>query len=163
MRWDRTGSYSVKSGYQVLQSPALGTVTTIPDGFWRALWRLKIPPKAKAFLWQAAQECLPTKVQLRSKFVPVDVTCPSCQVESESIVHALVSCPFALSCWRQVGYIFSPSMSGCFLDWISPLFVGLYDDDRAIVAMICWTLWRCRNDLVWNQKAPYDGQRRLNG
>ena len=151
-RFDRLGSYTVKSGYYALLKSFLGSESLNFQGFWRSLWRLKVPPKAKNFLWQAAKECLPTKVQLRSKHVPVDDTCPFCQDGSETIVHVLVSCPFVVACWRQVGYNFSPMVSYYFLDWISTLFDSLDEEKRSIVAMVCWALWRCRNDLVWNQK-----------
>lgn len=42
---------------------------------------------------------LPTKVSLQHIYVPVDSVCPVCNAADETILHVLVSCPFAGQCW----------------------------------------------------------------
>uniref|UniRef100_A0A803NUA6 Reverse transcriptase zinc-binding domain-containing protein n=1 Tax=Cannabis sativa TaxID=3483 RepID=A0A803NUA6_CANSA len=42
-------------------------------------------------------------VQLRTKRMEVPANCPICNVEDESIIHALVACPAAKLCWDRVG------------------------------------------------------------
>ncbi|XP_062099802.1 uncharacterized protein LOC133805647 [Humulus lupulus] len=151
-RYDNLGIYTVKSAYSLLQGSASDSETSANSGFWRRLWHLKIPPKAKNFLWQAAKECLPTRVQLQTRHVLVDPLCPFCQTEQETIGHVLVSCDFSGLCWRQAGLAISTMITGSFSEWLSAQFARFSGDQRADIAMICWALWHCRNQLVWQQK-----------
>ena len=45
-------------------------------------------------------EFLPIKERLVSKHVTVDHLCPLCNMEGESVMHALVTCPFTSSIWQ---------------------------------------------------------------
>ncbi|TQD80283.1 hypothetical protein C1H46_034181 [Malus baccata] len=76
------GLYTVKSGYNVawklVQSPSLSASTSNSDGnsytkLWRSVWKAKIPPKVKVFVWKASQSILPTKVNLAKKGVSLEV------------------------------------------------------------------------------------------
>lgn len=109
-RHEKMGTYSVKSAYAVLQNAKRG-IQEDNSGFWRKLWNLKIPPKVKNFLWRAVNNCLPTKDMLRAKQVRVNNVCPVCNSAAESILHTLVLCPFAESCWQSVAL---PFISGDF-------------------------------------------------
>lgn len=68
---DRSGLFTVKSVYNLLQDLNGDWVENANSGFWRRLWNLKIPPKVKNFLWRAANGYLPTKAALRLKHVPI--------------------------------------------------------------------------------------------
>lgn len=92
------------------------------SGFWRKLWNLKIPPKVKNFLWRAVNNCLPTKDLLRVKQVQVNIVCPTFNEAPESILHALVLCPFAEHCWNATAL---PAITGefsSFGDWLHLVF-----------------------------------------
>ncbi|XP_060969908.1 uncharacterized protein LOC115713624 [Cannabis sativa] len=56
---------------------------------WRALWKVKVPPKVLHLAWKAISGCLPTRSQLRTKHVPVDPRCVFCNSDEETIVHVL--------------------------------------------------------------------------
>lgn len=96
--------------------------------------------------------CLPTKDLLRIKQVQVNMVWPVCNEDAESILHTLVLCPFAKKCWHSAAL---PMMSGDFQtygDWLQTVFNHGSKDIILSSVMICWMLWKNRNDLVWNQK-----------
>lgn len=61
-RFDKKGSYFVKSGYGIEKNciRALSTGEDSGDGsctitFWNKIWTLNIPPKARIFIWKTAK------------------------------------------------------------------------------------------------------------
>lgn len=80
-RGEKLGQYSVRSAYRMLQMGKNTNQTSYNSDFLRKLWNLKVPPKVKNLLWRASTDCLPAKVQLRTKRVDVNVTCSICYEE----------------------------------------------------------------------------------
>lgn len=112
---------------------------------------MKIPPKVKNFLWRGVNNCLPTKDFLSIKQVPVNVICPIRNEDPEYVLHVLVLCPFAIHCWNAVVL---PVVTGDFSsygDWLQLVFSQRNVETIHMTSMVCWTLWKNRNDLVWNQ------------
>lgn len=117
------------------------------------MWNLKIPPKIKNLMWRAATGCLPTKVQLRSKHVNVCHLCPMCNSEPETICHALLYCSFSKECRTRIGVTILNDTHSSFLEWLSGSFDNWEVEQRQLGAMLCWALWKYRNELVWNQRS----------
>ncbi|XP_030496466.2 uncharacterized protein LOC115712332 [Cannabis sativa] len=90
---------------------------------WKRLWKLGVPPKVLHFLWCVVSSCLPTKVQLQTKHVNVDLQCQFCLTFYETISHVLMECQFAKA--------FEVSVD---------------------TAMVSWSIWNARNDVFWKQK-----------
>ncbi|XP_060972577.1 uncharacterized protein LOC115717978 [Cannabis sativa] len=93
--------YSVRSAYRFLQELKGSWSLDNNAGFWRKQWNLKIPPKARNFLWRAISNCLPTRTQLCTKHVELVNVCPMCNAFAQSNFHVLVGCTFARSCWPR--------------------------------------------------------------
>ncbi|KAL6503124.1 hypothetical protein OROHE_023753 [Orobanche hederae] len=123
------------------------------SGFWRQLWNLKIPLNVKHFLWRAASGCLPTRDVLRTKKVDVSVWCPVCNEQPETTLHILVQCPFANSCLNSENRSVNTGIFSSFADWLQSLLEQQNRRLALIMVMICWTLWKSRNDLIWNQRS----------
>ena len=71
-KYERKGSYSVKSGYRVLTANNVnGLIRGVHENVWKYLWALTAPPKVKNFLWRACTDCIPTRSALMSKHVEV--------------------------------------------------------------------------------------------
>lgn len=151
-RCEKMGLYSVKSAYLLLQDSGRSIPGDNNSGFWRKLWNLKIPSKVKNFLWRAARNCLPTKDLLRSRRVPVNNVCPSCNEAPESVLHSLVTCPFAQSCWHKAALPMITGEFNSFTGWLQLVFINRNTAAVNVMVMVCWVLWKNRNDLVWNQK-----------
>ena len=96
--------------------------------------------------------CLPTKDMLRIKQVNVNVACALCNMDAESAAHVLLDCSFARSCWETANINIVSTGHESFSEWA----INIYDvwsaDKRQFGAMLCWTIWKCRNDLIWNQQ-----------
>ncbi|KAL6506664.1 hypothetical protein OROHE_022496 [Orobanche hederae] len=100
---------------------------------WKKLWRLKIPPKVKNFLWRAAHNCLPTKEKLLQKGISAGGNCGLCDDSYETSWHIFVDCPFVKSCWDAAELI--EIMRGGYEYTVVP-----YMENR--------------NDKIWNSKNP---------
>uniref|UniRef100_A0A803NZS4 Reverse transcriptase n=1 Tax=Cannabis sativa TaxID=3483 RepID=A0A803NZS4_CANSA len=94
------GGYTVSSAYKLLQ--VVNGDWLINDGasFCKKVWQLNVPAKVQHLVWHILAGCLPTKLQLTTKHVHVDLTCPMCNIEPESTTHVLFRCNFARSCWN---------------------------------------------------------------
>nr|GEU97638.1 RNA-directed DNA polymerase, eukaryota [Tanacetum cinerariifolium] len=65
--------------------------------------RWYIPIKVNVFSWRARRDCLPTRVQLIRRGVPLESTnCPLCRSCEEDIHHVLFRCDVAWTVFRRV-------------------------------------------------------------
>uniref|UniRef100_A0A803PSJ2 RNase H type-1 domain-containing protein n=1 Tax=Cannabis sativa TaxID=3483 RepID=A0A803PSJ2_CANSA len=111
-----------------------------------------IPPKVLNLLWRAITDSLPTCVNLVTKYVPISAQCPVCRTQPETAIHALVHCSFAADCWRSFGLPVNAAASSSFGGWFESLQQTGDNDQVCKVAMLCWALWKSRNNTVWNKK-----------
>ncbi|KAH9683740.1 putative reverse transcriptase/RNA-dependent DNA polymerase [Citrus sinensis] len=144
---DSKGLFTVRSCYKMLVY-----LSEIPSSnIWQRIWKLKVPAKVKHFIWRAGVNVLPTADNLRRRQVELASTCPICNAADESVVHCLLNCSFAKSCWllSPIGF-----EGGCmyFGDWLKRVFARCSSDDCDLAAMICWSLWLNRNSKVWKNK-----------
>lgn len=128
------------------------------SGFWRKFWNLKIPKKVKIFMWRALSDCLPTKDQLRLRKVNVDPMCPVCNSEPETVIHSLITCPYAKCCWEATGCIYDMATSTNFRQWLSSITEHCSYEVMATTNMLAWSIWNNRNDIVRNQKGLEDAK-----
>lgn len=120
--------------------------------FWKNMWNSKAPPKVLNLIWRAVNHCLPTKTQLQSKHVSVDNMCPVCNEEEESVEHALVKCRLTGRVWQL--YNQNITMEECreFPSWLKNRLTGQSKENKTKILTLCWSIWRARNDLVWNNR-----------
>ncbi|XP_060963698.1 uncharacterized protein LOC133033112 [Cannabis sativa] len=77
-----------------------------------------------------------------------------CKEKSETSLHLFVHCSVAKACWSNMGIRGMDSTDATFAAWFQS---GLAKWDAATkieVSMLCWSLWKFRNDKVWNAKSP---------
>ena len=150
-RKEKLGHYSVKSSYLLIQDGKENSQTSDNSGFWRQMWNLKIPVKVKHFLWRAVSNCLPTKDLLRRRKVDVNLVCPMCQNSAETVLHILVECSFASACNQLVLDQAIQEEFHTFADWLHLVFEQCRSEKIRVLVMVCWMIWKSRNDLggVW--------------
>uniref|UniRef100_A0A803PJ82 Reverse transcriptase domain-containing protein n=1 Tax=Cannabis sativa TaxID=3483 RepID=A0A803PJ82_CANSA len=141
-----SGDYTVKSAFNLLQKLNGSWNHVDFSGFWNNLWRLKIPPKCKNLVWRGASYCLPTMVMLITMRVAVTSLCPICESHDETILHALVTCSVAAACWAKAGVNTTITTDMDFLDWCATTFDSTSNDIQCLVAVLCWAIWKARND-----------------
>lgn len=96
-----SGSYSVKSAYEVLQ----GDVLEDEGSLFNNLWRAKAPSNSRALAWRVLLNKVQTKVELvRRNAIPTNsgISCGLCLLEDESVSHLFFSCSIAWKVWMKL-------------------------------------------------------------
>ncbi|KAK1352529.1 hypothetical protein POM88_053226 [Heracleum sosnowskyi] len=86
------------------------------------------------------------------KRVPVEGTCKVCGSDVESIYHCLIWCNFARSCWAIVGLDGVGNQYSSFQSWMEEV-SNTCSEKLELAGMLCWGIWKARNELVWNSSA----------
>jgi hypothetical protein len=148
--WSLGKTFTVKSMYNSLMG-----ASGIPVDC--RTWKLRVPLKIKIFLWYLKQGVILTKDNLAKRQWKGCTKCCFCENE-ESIQHLFFECPMARLMWfaismsfgfRQptnVSHIFGPWISGFPPEFRNQVLIG--------VAAMCWALWLCRNDVVFQRSKP---------
>jgi hypothetical protein len=131
---------------------------------FKVIWKCLAPSKVSEFLWKLLLDRIPTKVNLRRRrVIPADgnQACVFCDNNSESSLHLLLYCDFAITVWRDV------------FDWLglrlqfphnfTSLFnfalgvPGCKQTKRALVMIwgaVLWSLWQHRNQIAFDNVRP---------
>uniref|UniRef100_A0A803P370 Reverse transcriptase n=1 Tax=Cannabis sativa TaxID=3483 RepID=A0A803P370_CANSA len=133
-----------------LETTLLNCLHLQDESYWKKLWKLDVPPKVLHFLWRACSGCLPTKVQLSAKHVNVDLICPLCNVNYETIFHVLLGCRFAQACWHLSAAITAGVDD--FSSWFFMVLDGNQGEVAVDTAMISWSIWKTQNEVFWQKK-----------
>jgi hypothetical protein len=157
-RLSSSGQYTTKSAYEAL---CQGCIRFDP---WRRIWKSWAPGKCKLFLWLAAHDRCWTADRLARRNLPHLDLCPLCDQEEETINHLMSSCVFAREFWfillQRVGLgAFAPQVSEItFQEWWRQVLSSISTPNRrginSLIILGAWTLWRHRNDCVFNGAAP---------
>lgn len=126
-----------------------------------AVWKNIVPPKVELFVWMAMQNCIASKSSLvRRGILHSNLDLFSlCNASGEFPVHLLLHCDVAWNVWSEM-------ISWWHIIWVSPLSLKeLFQWWRSIrfknLERLCWlatfysviwTIWTCRNDVVFNNK-----------
>ncbi|XP_031120328.1 uncharacterized protein LOC116023467 [Ipomoea triloba] len=149
---DPRGCYTVKSGYRALVGEQEHILTHFD--MWIPLWKLKVPPKWKTFLWRAINDILPVTTNLLIKRVEVDPSCPKCGGAHEDVMHALVLCDFSQLVWNDSTLPLSSVMGDIFDMWFTNVMIALPEDKLDLVVAVLYSIWRARNTAVWDCYLP---------
>ncbi|XP_019183730.1 PREDICTED: uncharacterized protein LOC109178648 [Ipomoea nil] len=149
---DPRGEYSVKSGYKQVMGNYQQTNGVFTK--WLSLWKLKIPPKWRMFLWRAISDILPTTTNLLIKRVDVDPRCAMCGLSQEDTMHAMVLCDFARNIWDKSNLTIPNIITNILYVWFDELLNVLDSDGILYAAAILYNIWRARNRAVWEATLP---------
>lgn len=70
----------------------------------KKLWKVKIQPKLRLFLWRAVSGALTVANRLQSRGMNVDVECKLCHNNAEPINHVLFECVMAQELLRKASF-----------------------------------------------------------
>ena len=89
--------YSVKGAYRMLVdakklSMPSSSVPSNTQAVWKKIWKLRVANKIQHFLWCATKDSLPTKLNLKTRHIPVDDVCDGSGDYAKSLMHYLWLC-----------------------------------------------------------------------
>uniref|UniRef100_A0A803Q185 RNase H type-1 domain-containing protein n=1 Tax=Cannabis sativa TaxID=3483 RepID=A0A803Q185_CANSA len=156
----KNGEYSVKSGYRMaceLKAERQQSDDHLAVQWWRKLWRLKIPPKIKVFVWKLAHGWLPTSTVLAKRHVSTTDGCSRCSLHnSETIFHALWECKKSKVCWKLCDFQLEIKRHGQEdeLAFLMRLSTVMSKDQFEMFLVITWSLWNTRNACTHDGFVP---------
>ncbi|KAE8666664.1 Protein NRT1/ PTR FAMILY 2.7 [Hibiscus syriacus] len=155
--WNHHGSgfYSAKSGYNWLMMRS--SPTLVVDGIWNRIARARALPKIRIFGWRICHDAIPVGAKLVQANIG-DGLCPLCNLELETIMHAIKDCPkvrsvLVLSGLSQVIVDWSGSSP---LSWLVFAHSKLFNEGFDLFLALLWNIWNRRNDMVHNGEMQSD-------
>ncbi|GLT35678.1 hypothetical protein SLA2020_101090 [Shorea laevis] len=160
--YNKFGKFTVKSahflaykyinGFDIMEGN-----NSVSSAEWKHLWKLKLPPKVKVFLWRAMLNRLPTLDNLLAKGVVNNALCQTCQLADESLMHILLYCPHVEPIWfgSALGLIPRQLRLQNFVGWWRYMNTIAKQNSTPFLieqwAVICWNVWKARNKKYFEQ------------
>ena len=114
---------------------------------WKGIWSLQIPNRVKTLIWRAGSDALPTKVNLRKRRLLIDDSCPHCNLDKETSLHALQSCPSLNPIWKvHFGWLIKEAVNCTSLLDIIQL-CQEKSNLSELFAMTASLIWSCQNQI----------------
>jgi hypothetical protein len=132
---------------------------------WNLIRGAKIPPKVKNLLWRIGWNVLPTQLRFNSRGVQCPVHCEMCNDGNEDSNHVLFLCLRSTQCWQRAGLWMH--ISACLLvnnnitENLSSILQTLDKHQQEFFSVMVWSIWKCRNNQVWNNMSESDDQPKL--
>ncbi|XP_062021093.1 uncharacterized protein LOC133737577 [Rosa rugosa] len=157
--FSKNGVYSVRSGYHVFsctenishRASSSGGSGSETEKYWKSLWKARLPPKVRTFVWRLHRGIVPTRAALAKKYVPVDTRCAFCDSFMEDDLHLFKNCKVVEEFWLsgplaiKVRTHHAMNVSA----WVMHVCELLPNHQRELFYMLLWALWVERNATVW--------------
>ena len=157
------GNYKVKNAYEVImQSSHPSWNIHGQQNVWNLIWGVKVPLKINTFVWKLIQDRLPTLLNLSSRGIPTQTSCPLCNSNAESSTHLFLLCPFTRACWHGSTLAILSSDFNCLnvQQWLSSLLIKFKSKEtssmaylQAIFTTLCH-IWLHRNRVLYDGLNP---------
>ncbi|GKV42573.1 hypothetical protein SLEP1_g49956 [Rubroshorea leprosula] len=97
---------------------------------------------------------------LQRKHVLVDLECPVCGSDMESVAHCVLFCPVAWAVWRgsPLSLRVSELPSSSFADFFDAMCTELGKAQLELLCTLSWRIWGSRNDAHWNGRRAHPQQ-----
>ncbi|XP_010495244.1 PREDICTED: uncharacterized protein LOC104772312 [Camelina sativa] len=169
--YTENGIYPVKSGYWLATHlpeqefqvrPPYGNPQLKTD-----IWKTKLPPKFKHFLWRMSFRTLATGDELERRHISTNPFCKRCVHVVETTEHLFFTCPNAMQIWRcsniPIRSLLNPNEHledklKAILEFYKQR--SHYDRLSLLPFWILWKIWTSRNKLIF-QKINHTWQRLL--
>ena len=159
---NRTGVYSVKSGYELiywLENKDKFTAPSVSPSLFQILeecWKIKTAPKIQVFMWKSIKGAVAVSDRLQTRGIRIYDGCLLCGAEEETINHILFLCPYARQVWALSNV---PIPSEGYKSTVHDNFKYLFSlrkngkisvEIQAVFPWIIWFLWKNRNKLLFD-------------
>lgn len=145
-KWGGKKTFTVKSMYNSLSNNISGLGK-------KHIWKSKVPPKIKIFMWFLENNRLLTKDNLIRRKWSGDPSCCFCP-HAENIEHLFFTCPIARVIWGTVAKCLDThhipnNVESCYR-WLRK---HLNCDNAVhviLISAICWAIWKARNKMCFD-------------
>ncbi|KAL4309434.1 hypothetical protein GQ457_01G012280 [Hibiscus cannabinus] len=137
---DKSGIFLVKRLTELLESAYI----EVPVFDFDKIWKIRVPPKVKSFLWMLKLNNIPTKGFLLERGIHLQSLkeeCPWCDLSLETSDHLFVECRLDTT---------EDFMNFCFDTHGSSLVRTVW---LITIAAAKWSLWLARNERVFMAKS----------
>ncbi|XP_074266286.1 uncharacterized protein LOC141588759 [Silene latifolia] len=153
---EKDGVYSVRSGYRLLAGSSSGegeqSDSMAARWIWKAIWKIPVLPRIKAFMWQLCNEALPTRANIAARMGQVDTACPRCQSNVETCLHVVRDCGWGDGIWEGMGIEVDRTVGFVRVrEWMEGMLRILDARERVVFVTTCWVLWEKRNKLIFEE------------
>ncbi|KAK2645906.1 hypothetical protein Ddye_021101 [Dipteronia dyeriana] len=101
------------------------------------LWKLKIPPKIRIFIWRVCLNAIPFLENLWKKKIVKVACCSRCESRVESVSHVIFGCRTVKKVWRETKFgSFIANMRFYSMKEIFIALAAQFPDDLGLICMI---------------------------
>ncbi|KAJ3686617.1 hypothetical protein LUZ61_015781 [Rhynchospora tenuis] len=147
-RWSSDGQFSVSSTYKGLILPGKTSFK------YSNLWKLKIPPSLKHFLYYMSLGRILTQDQLLKRGIQVNAHCYMCSQDClEDANHLFCDCVLARDVWLSLQI--PPMVTADLASICGALhsqFSGLSTFNKVTICSALWSIWKERNCRIFRNK-----------
>ncbi|CAL9028853.1 unnamed protein product [Prunus brigantina] len=161
---NQSGSYTVKSGYNLIHMAHLDTPVrpsssrVLDKALWKLIWGSQMVPKLMNFWWRLVRGCLPTRDALFRRHLGTSPLCPICGEFLESVEHLFLLCNWVQPVWfgGPLNYRINRQSITSMSDWmmqILKILQGSGYDRKWLISQIvytCWSIWKSRCSAVFD-------------
>jgi hypothetical protein len=158
-RYDNKGAFSVKSAYKlyvnIRDGPRATSSNAAPhDQFWKAIWKLPVPPKVQQFIWRLAHNSLPLRMNIKQRGIECDTLCQCCKRLDEDGAHLFLKCKVVKQAWQRLGLeevherMCKKQTAFAMIEEL----LALKSDQLSVVACTFWRSWTRRNKINAQEK-----------
>jgi hypothetical protein len=150
--FEKSGQFTARSLYRFLSHGGGGVIRRR----MKEIWRAKLPLKIRIFLWQMANDRLPTVEQLKKRNWEGKVECQLCG-KKEGVDHIMFKCVLSKYVWAVVrdalGWERYPcSLEEFLIGWVNGKSAKLLRVMYFGLGAVCWALWKARNEMAIEKK-----------
>ena len=153
--WESNGCFLTRSAYAARFSGRQVSPTA------EFTWQSRAPLRCRFFSWLAIKDRCWTSVRLTRHGLPHQAACPMCDQHQESMQHLMLECSFANQIWLAVGRLANKEVvqhryGESLEQWCLRQEDGSANRraHRAKCLLVMWTIWKHRNDVVFNGATP---------
>lgn len=124
------------------------------------MWRLRVIPRIKVFIWKLAHGKPPTGAYLYDLNIGPYSPCYFCELDTETANHVIWTCSKVNSCWSMIlDFLGLSHLNQSFLNsglWLTST-VNLphkIQFDKALIGTSAWLIWKERCNLVFKKWRP---------
>ncbi|PNT72547.1 hypothetical protein BRADI_2g45983v3 [Brachypodium distachyon] len=151
----RMGSTRLKNAYaNLFAGRVCGLMASV-------VWYTRARVPCRFFAWLAARNRCWTVDRLARWGLPHSARCPLCDQGEETISHLLLGCVLSRQVWSRLLMLWGhgdwcPDANSNLREWWTslPLPRRAQRDVLSAIQLVFWTIWRHRNDVVFNGTTP---------